>query len=545
MILASSFSDFFTDTFIPNVVGLLKWLGFGFAAMMALGVLFAATPPVYNWMRTATAPMRIGIIIFVIVPMFFAGLAILIVVFSNYAPLVLRSIFLTFVILIPPGLYYLFIATRRDSLLNAYVSHLSRLGLLRHENRRSEPTIEPENERVRRVRGYIERFEALYGKLPDEYVPALIEATHDPVGSSPLPEFPKAPGVSSYVDLKTMLPVISAMILTAIGWAIVLPPHLSTFSTPAVTQSSTGVPTPAADAAPVAGTEASPSKAAKIDTRDTATPPVTPASWSTALKPDVSPVAFAFIGSYFFSIQMLLRRFVRRDLGPNAYNDISARMILSIIGVWVLQEGAAGFGLSANSEYLYIIAFVIGVFPRIIWQLITASIKRFKYLSIAIPNLTASMPLSSLEGLSIWHQARLEEEDIENIPNLAMADIVELMLTTKFPAHRIIDWIDQALLRMILGDENGNADASGLAATLRSYGVRTATTLVAFCIQQGENGRPIVELLPAEHRTRMETLAAALSTAPNLPLVQTWLGLTTNRLAEVFHPGSALVAKAA
>jgi hypothetical protein len=242
---------------------------------------------------------------------------------------------------------------------------------------------------------------------------------------------------------------------------------------------------------------------------------------------------------------MLLRRFVRRDLGPNAYNAISARMILSIIGVWVLLEGAAAFGLSAKPEYLYVFAFVIGVFPQMIWQLITASIKRFRFLSIAIPNLTASMPLSSLDGLSVWHQARLEEEDIENIPNLAMADVVELMLTTKFPPHRLIDWIDQALLRMILGDQDGEPTPPALRSTLRSYGVRTATTLVAFCVQQGEDGRPILDLLPATDRPRIRTMAAALSTAPNLPLVQTWLGLPTNSPAEVFPASNDLRAPAA
>jgi hypothetical protein len=541
MSIASSFSDFL----ISGVVGVLKWAGIVLVAFFVLSfVAGIATPWGYKKWLAASAPMRIGVIIFVFVPTFFGGLTILIALYSEYAPLLLRSLFLTFIILIPPGLYYLFIATRRDSLLNAYVSNLSRLGLLQREKRNTEATVEPENERVRRVRGYIERFEALYGKLPDPYVPELIEATREPVGSSPFPEFPKSPGVASYVDLKTMLPVVAAMILTAIGWAIVLPPHQASFSTPAVTQSSVGAPTPAAVTAPLAGTTASPIEAAKVSTRDTATPYVT-ASWSVALKPDVSPVAFAFIGSYFFSIQMLLRRFVRRDLGPNAYNDISARMILSIIGVWVLQEGAAVFGLSGKSEYLYIIAFAIGVFPQIIWQLITASIKRFKYLSVAIPNLTASMPLSSLEGLSIWHQARLEEEDIENIPNLAMADIVELMLTTKFPPHRIIDWVDQALLRMILADGDEKTNTPGLRTTLRSYGVRTATTLVAFCVGQGDNRRPILDLLPEPERSRVQTLSAALSTAPNLPLVQTWLGLDNNRLDQVVCPGSALIAHAA
>jgi hypothetical protein len=519
---------------VPHLTQFLISSGYLVGALLVLGLLVAATKWVYGKLLTASAPVRIAIIIFFIVPMFFGVLTALIALFSNYAALVLRCLFLSFAILIPPGLYYLFIATRRDSLLNAYVSCLSRLGLLRRQERpsRNGTTVEAENERVRRVHGYIERFEALYGKLPDDYIPKLIDATHESVGNSTPPDFPRAPGLSSNVDLKTMLPVVSAMMLSAIGWVIVLPPSQASFGTASGTHLSIGalIPPPA-----VAGDPASSSSATKPDVGAAVTPTV---SWSAALSPEVSPVAFAFIGSYFFGIQMLLRRFVRRDLGPNAYNDIAARMILSIIGVWVLQQAATAFGLGAQPEYLYVFAFVIGVFPQIIWQLITASIKRFKYLSIAIPNLSASMPLSSLDGLSVWHQARLEEEDIENIPNLAMADVVELMLTTKFPPHRIVDWIDQALLRMILGDHDGVENLHSLSVMLRSYGVRTATTLVAFSVQHGDDSWTILDLLPATERPRIRTLAAALSTAPNLPLVQTWLGLPTNSLAEVFPPAN-------
>jgi hypothetical protein len=490
------------------------------APLLALGLLIAVTPWLRQKLSTAGPTMRIGLILFVIAPVFFFLVAMLIAVFSEYAPLALRCLFLIFVIFIPPGLYYLFIATRRESLLNSYVSNLSRLGLFRRGGSKpsansNDTTAEEENDRARRIHGYIERFEALYGRLPPDYVAGLIAATRAPVGNIPSQEFPKAPSTSSYVDLKTMLPVVSAMILSAIGWAIVLPPSL---------------------------------KSSTLET-----------SWSTALSPDISPVSFAFIGSYFFGIQMILRRFVRRDLGPNAYNAISARMILSIIGVWVLQEVATILSFTSHLEYLYILAFAIGVFPQMIWQLITASIKRFKYFSFSLPNLTASMPLSSLEGLSVWHQARLEEEDIENIPNLAMADIVELMLTTKFPPHRIIDWIDQALLRMILGDQDtdpqggspqdgsaqdgspqggspqrGSANSVTLSAKLRSYGVRTATTLVAFCARHAVDGRRIFDLLPEADQPRVSALAAALTTAPNLPLVQTWLGLQTISMGEVF-----------
>jgi hypothetical protein len=166
-------------TFISRLLGIIIWIAYAFGALIALSLVVAVTPWVFDKLRTASAPMRIAIIIFAIVPTFFVALTVLIALFSNYAPLVLRCLFLAFAILIPPGLYYLFIATRRDSLLNAYVSNLSRLGLLRRQCRPQPAgsdgaTVEAENDRVRRVHGYIERFEALYGKLPIDYISKVL-----------------------------------------------------------------------------------------------------------------------------------------------------------------------------------------------------------------------------------------------------------------------------------------------------------------------------------------------------------------------------------
>jgi hypothetical protein len=227
-----------------SVYRLLTWIAYGFGALLALGLLMIATAWIFDKLLNSGAQGRFAMIIFVIVPAFVVTLTVLIAVFTDYAPLVLRCLFLALAIMIPPGLYYLFIATRRDSLLNAYISNLSRLGLLRRQRRPQGAELEADNDRARRVRGFVERFEAIYGKLPEEYIPKLIEATSDSGGST---EFPKAPGATSYVDLKTMLPVVSAMILSAIGWAIVLPPSQASFSKTAVNQLSTAVPVPSSE----------------------------------------------------------------------------------------------------------------------------------------------------------------------------------------------------------------------------------------------------------------------------------------------------------
>jgi hypothetical protein len=54
--------------------------------------------------------------------------------------------------------------------------------------------------------------------------------------------------------------------------------------------------------------------------------------------------------------------------------------------------------------------------------------------------------LAEIEGLSIWHQGRLKQEGIENVQNLAAADIPALVISTPFSLNQIMDWIDQAIL---------------------------------------------------------------------------------------------------
>src|SRR6185369_5809264 len=58
--------------------------------------------------------------------------------------------------------------------------------------------------------------------------------------------------------------------------------------------------------------------------------------WLGAFTPESTPVHFAFLGAYFFCLQMLFRRYVRRDLRASAYVAVALRIILAIIGIWVV-----------------------------------------------------------------------------------------------------------------------------------------------------------------------------------------------------------------
>lgn len=154
-------------------------------------------------------------------------------------------------------------------------------------------------------------------------------------------------------------------------------------------------------------------------------------------------IAFAFLGAYFFVLQMLVRRYFQNDLKATAYVHATMRIIIVVLLVWVLDPVLPeSLGQPERSA----IAFAIGVFPTVGWQALQAVVAAL--LHRAVPALESSDPLSNLDGMNVWYEARLVEEGIEDVQNLATADIGNALLRTRIPPERLIDWVDQALLRL-------------------------------------------------------------------------------------------------
>jgi hypothetical protein len=285
-----------------------------------------------------------------------------------------------------------------------------------------------------------------------------------------------------------------------------------------------------------------------------------PASAS-GLIPAPTALNFAFLGAYFFGLQALFRRFVRRDLGPNAYLAFSNRVVLSAIGVWVIvavfaladsaspstrspvasgsstsvvgstivsSDPASGSRAGAASERtgVLVAAFIVGVFPRTLWQVITAALKKISWVKLVVPSVEAKQPLEELDGLTVWHEARLEEEDIENVPNMATADVVDLMLQTQIPAERLVDWVDQAILYKVLGPDSDSESKSTRRSRLRTGGIRTATQLVrVYAMSEGPERSALSALLRSESTNPLPVIVETIQIEANWQLVAAWRGV--------------------
>jgi hypothetical protein len=236
--------------------------------------------------------------------------------------------------------------------------------------------------------------------------------------------------------------------------------------------------------------------------------------------------AFAFLGAYFYILQMLVRRYFQNDLKATAYINATMRIVVVILLVWVLDPLLANAGWSQTQRSA--LAFVVGVFPTVGWQVLVKVL--LKIPGVLVPSLAPTHKLTDLDGLNIWYESRLLEVGVEDMQHLATTDIVDLMLNTRIPVDRLVDWIDQALLYIRVDDkktkraiDGKTIEIAGDRATLRTYGIRSATDLLDV-LGDKEQAKEFVGLLNHGDGlpSRMLAIKIALQGERNLEHVQTW-----------------------
>ncbi|HEU4348032.1 MAG TPA: hypothetical protein VFR35_09595 [Actinoplanes sp.] len=257
---------------------------------------------------------------------------------------------------------------------------------------------------------------------------------------------------------------------------------------------------------------------------------------------------YGFLGAYVFIVQTLVRRFFASDLRSSAYTSALLRISVVLISVAALYQ-VMEIWLAGNPDarrWECAVAFTIGFFPLVATQVVirAASVP----LRMTARSLDSDYPLSQLDGLNIWYESRLVEENIDDMQNLSTANFVDVILHTRVPVARLVDWVDQSFLflhldrversmreqrraRRLNSEPGADGAVSGTALTgrsagpgnragtqtrtaLRQLGIRTATDLVkAFPrdVIHPPAGRPA----PAEREELLKTLEDA-----ELPLRQ-------------------------
>jgi hypothetical protein len=247
--------------------------------------------------------------------------------------------------------------------------------------------------------------------------------------------------------------------------------------------------------------------------------------------PEGHVLAFGFLGAYFFSINTVLRSYVRGDLQPKAYSQITGRVLLVAVLTSLIALSEWGSNQAAIG-----VAFFAGVVPDTVLHWLWEGVRKLRLhrsdgetgSTAASPAGTPSssnrdpiletQPLTELDGIDLYDRARLASEGVTNIEALAHGSLSDLLLHTRIPAGRLIDWVDQAVLYSHTALRY--PDRRALFDALRSMGVRTATDLLEIT---NEERRPagrtnLISALAATHpgllsTEQLDMLLAAISDA--------------------------------
>ncbi|NWF69797.1 MAG: hypothetical protein HXY40_12000 [Chloroflexi bacterium] len=166
---------------------------------------------------------------------------------------------------------------------------------------------------------------------------------------------------------------------------------------------------------------------------------------------------YGFLGAYLFSVFLIYRRYTTNDLHPMAYLYAAFTLLAGMVFNYVAFETIA---FVANSEgtqqatgigagLLAIIAFSLGFFPYLAVRWFNRLAQRALEFS---GRRTESLHLGLIDGISDLHETRLRDNGIDDIQNLASAEIIDLLVNTAFSAQQVLEWIDQAILFLYLDE---------------------------------------------------------------------------------------------
>jgi hypothetical protein len=206
-------------------------------------------------------------------------------------------------------------------------------------------------------------------------------------------------------------------------------------------------------------------------------------------------VFHGFIGGWFYVLYSLVNRYRSADIPPG--------LVLQLAYQIFLAGAVAYFAVTISPDLTDpAVAFASGFIPYAEiagWLRLTAQTK-LGTSSASTPGGSApsgqiSDSLAKLQGLAPAHRERLGEENILTIQNLALANPLSLYLVTSFEMSTIIDWIDQAYLRIYVTDD--------AATRLAANGIRGAIEF-----------KQIKDYKPQDEAAFFDSLAQALGSNP-------------------------------
>ncbi len=225
---------------------------------------------------------------------------------------------------------------------------------------------------------------------------------------------------------------------------------------------------------------------------------------------------YGFLGAYVFSAQLIYRRYTTYDLQPTVYLSGALTLIAGLAFNYVTFEALTHLPTTVQDESLSglgaglaaIVAFALGYFP----SLAIRWFNRVAYSALGVSQRRAdALPLSLIDGVSQWHEARLLDNGIDNVQNLASADILDLLVNSTFSGQQVVDWVDQAILYLYL--------EPNMIDRFRDTGVRTTSDFRDLWHAVDESQKQDLAQQLQTNVAQLDLLYKVTSVGPNLHYV--------------------------
>jgi hypothetical protein len=216
--------------------------------------------------------------------------------------------------------------------------------------------------------------------------------------------------------------------------------------------------------------------------------------------PDISIMGFA--GAYLWTHYDMLRRFYVIDLNTIALHNMWLRIL--VCGVL-----ACLFGLTLDYPVGMFTAFAIGTFPmHRLLRIVRAQIKHIKILDDTQKSESPNLYL--IQGMTKNYVERFEEENIDSVEHLALANPTRLLLRTNIEWTVLLDFIDQAILINYIGEKINDIRHTGIRCAMELSDLKN--DLKSANETKKENAEKLIDIIADKLQWKKESVINLIHT---------------------------------